>query len=451
MTSKSWPRAERDDPLIPNHILPRRLLQPVSLPDRDRENFNVIVGQASCVVILSRSRRSGQGALQSPSALWNDTNEESLGRSRIPEHAFSESDRLLARPKEAVKTARVNASRECWQDWGREMLTAHDGAVRSPHPVIERSLDGVQSTTSIRRLLRDPLGFVWRYGLGWQSPEFEQQPLALPPRAFGELVHELIRRTIETLEPEPGFARSSEADIENAMNKAVAAVAEAWPLARAVPPNILWRHTLNEAARLTRRGLTVDDHILGGTRSWVEVPFGETEPSANDALPWDPCREVRIVGTNVRFGGRIDRLDLRETADAVRISDYKSGEAPKNAKNIIIEHGNELQRVLYAMATRQLLPETRTIVSRLVYLSGNTAPFALTGNVLDEAIEDVAGFIAIACNALRNRGAVSGPDGLDKYNDLRLALPSDREAYFQRKQSAFSDVNKDLSRLWDRR
>ena len=37
-------------------------------------------------------------------------------------------------------------------------------------------------------------GFVWRDGLGWHAVELAQQPLALGALAFGELVHELMRR-----------------------------------------------------------------------------------------------------------------------------------------------------------------------------------------------------------------------------------------------------------------
>ena len=40
-----------------------------------------------------------------------------LTRTRIPLHAFSEADRLLARPKEAMAAPLVAASRQCWEDW----------------------------------------------------------------------------------------------------------------------------------------------------------------------------------------------------------------------------------------------------------------------------------------------------------------------------------------------
>ena len=42
MTSRSWPRSDDDDPLVPDHLLDRGVLHPVSIADRDRMHFDVI-------------------------------------------------------------------------------------------------------------------------------------------------------------------------------------------------------------------------------------------------------------------------------------------------------------------------------------------------------------------------------------------------------------------------
>jgi hypothetical protein len=62
-----------------------------------------------------------------------------------------------------------------------------------------RSLARTQSTKSLQRLLRYPLGYVWRYALGWRSIRLEGEPFQLDPIAFGELVHELIAGAITRL------------------------------------------------------------------------------------------------------------------------------------------------------------------------------------------------------------------------------------------------------------
>jgi len=144
--------------------------------------------------------------------------DRTLARTRIPLHAFSEADRLLARALEAIASPLVVASRQCWRSWQRPQITTHDGTTGAHSDVaLGRALRRAQSTTSLRRLLRDPAGFVWRYALGWRSPTFEQQPLVLSPSVFGELVHELMRRAIDALEADPGVSRASETKTRNAV------------------------------------------------------------------------------------------------------------------------------------------------------------------------------------------------------------------------------------------
>lgn len=451
LTSGVWPRAENEDPILPDHILSRRELESVSITERDRQMFAVI-GNASAGVTLSRGRRSASGTVQAASALWPQAGERTLTRTRVPLHAFSEADRLLARPKEAIGAPLVAASRQCWEGWHSEARTAYDGATGAHSEIaVGRALARAQSTTSIRRLLRDPAGFVWRYALGWQAPEFEEQPLVLPRPVFGELVHELIRRAIDAPEPAPGVARARETEIENAVQAAAQAVAAAWPLERAVPPPLLWRHTLEEAARLTMHGLTVDDSVMADTQSWTELAFGE-EVAADAAglLPWATDRPVTVPGTEIRLRGRIDRVDLRGDNSAVRITDYKSGKAPKNAGDIVLAGGGELQRVLYAMAVRALLPEVRMIVARLVYLAGDNAPMRLQGEPLDTEMAEAAHFIGIASSIVRAGAAVPGPDAGERFHELHLALPADRNAYLRRKHQAFLHALDTLAPLWMR-
>jgi hypothetical protein len=235
---------------------------------------------------------------------------------------------------------------------------------------------------------------------------------------FGELVHELMRHAIEALEPDPGVSRASETEILNAVEAAVEVIAGSWPLERAVPPRLLWRHTLQQAAQFTFRGLTMDDSTMADTRSWTELPFGEEGATDGARFPWDATRPVTIPGTNIRFRGRIDRVDLRADGNAVRITDYKSSRAPEDAGAIVLAGGGELRRVLYAMAARQLLTEVRMIVSRLAYLAGESQPMRLQGEALGEAMNDAAAFIAIASRIVRSGPAVPGPETRERYYDM---------------------------------
>ena len=448
LTARSCPRSENDDPLLPHHLLDRRKLHPMGIADRDRRHFEIIQAHTQEELVLSRSLRNAKGGILSPSSLW-PSGEIVHKRNRIPEHAFSEADRLLARPRDAGQLAHVRQSQLCWRNWQRpSTLTPHDGLSGADHTAIERALARVQSTTSLQRLLRDPLGFVWRYALGWRSVRFQSDPLQLDPAAFGELVHELISGAIAALEPMPGFARASAGEIEAAITDASTAILHAWPLQRSVPPPILWRHTVSEAARRTARGLAADDQVRSDTRSWTEVPFGQRGAGEEEA-PWDTTVAVPIGQTGLVFGGRLDRLDIRATGDGARITDYKSAKPPPKHQRIALGQGRELQRVLYAIAVRALLPEVRTVVARLVYLADDPTTFELKGDELDGAVGEAAGFLSAAMAILRSgRIAPRWEQDID-YDDMRLALPADRESYLRRKAFEFRTANQPLNRLWN--
>ena len=147
----------------------------------------------------------------------------------MPAHAFSETDRLTARPDEFRRLPQaVAASRLLVRLAVCEEITPHDGAVRPDHPVIRAVLERTQSASSLRMLLRNPLGFVWRYGLGWRAPESGQDPLVLDPLAMGELVHQTLDRALRMLEEGGGLAGASEKRIGAAMDGAATEVAAFW-------------------------------------------------------------------------------------------------------------------------------------------------------------------------------------------------------------------------------
>jgi len=448
LTSRSWPRSENDDPLIPQHLLDRRTLNVLTTAERDRRHFNVIRDGTREVLVLSRPGRSAKGSILSPSSLW-PMDEVVHKRDRIPEHAFSEADRLFARPRDAGQLAHIRQSQLCWRNWQRDStLTANDGLIAARHPAVIAALARTQSTTRLQRLLRDPLGFVWRYALGWRSIRLEPEPLQLDPIAFGELVHELISGAITRLEPRPGFARASQDEIETAIAAASATILTTWPLRRSVPPGILWRHTVKEAARHTTRGLASDEPTRADTRSWSEVPFGQDQPMAGE-LPWDATIKIPIAEAGLVYGGRIDRLDIRASGDGVQITDYKSTKPPPKTHRIALGQGRELQRVLYAMAVRTLLPEVRIIVARLIYLADEPAIFELKGDDLDRAIAEVTTYLVSAVEILQSGRTAPRWETDEFYDDMRLALPADRESYLRRKNSDFRAANQKLGKLWN--
>ena len=367
LSARSWPRRGGEDPLLPSHIISAGRLDPAWVTQEDREHFRMIREGAAKECVISRSRRDAQGKTLPPSSLATQfaVPETLLKRTRMPRHAFGEGDRLLARPQEAAGFPQIMSAMQCWRNRQGSALTAHDGLLCAEHPVVMRALEQVQSATSLRVLLRDPLGFVWRYGLRWLAPPFDDQPLSLDPRVYGELVHDLLKYAIRELEPVPGVRTAEPHQIEAAIEKARRFVRDSWPLEKPVPPEMLWDHTLNLAVELAKGALTFDPRITTGSESWAEALFGQKETSSEANPPWATDIPVPIPGTILKMRGKIDRLDIRidDKRRAAQVTDYKTGKPPERA--IILDGGREVQRISYLLAVRHLRPDIDVLRARL--------------------------------------------------------------------------------------
>ncbi|MNV97646.1 hypothetical protein D3C71_1927940 [compost metagenome] len=110
--------------------------------------------------------------------------------------------------------------------------------------------------------------------------------------------------------------------------------------------------------------------------------------------------------------------------------------------------GTELQRVIYAAAVRQGLPEVRQIVSRLVYLRDGPTHHGLSGDLLDAGIAEAERFIGAAEALVAGGAAPPGPDVEGRFNDLRLALPAELDAYLRSKAAARAGVAGELPAFW---
>lgn len=448
LASRSWPRDDSEDPLLPSHVVSEELMKRSSFSELDRLSFAVITKSAEDCT-LSFSRRDSQGKhLTAGTLLARDVKPEHLRQDRIPRHAYSEADRLLARPGEAMSTPSHQAAAKCWRDWQHKALTGHDGWIRSNHPAILSAIARTHSATSLRFMLRDPLAFVWRYALGWRWIDDEDRPLALDDGSYGELVHELLKLAVDNLEPEPGYARAERSQIEAAVDDAAESIRISWPPKRSVPPALLWTHVLAAAKGLAIKALTLDPRLQPDTRSWTEVPFGVVKGAEGSSpdLPWDPTSEVRIPDTDFHLQGKIDRVDIRSDG-AVRVSDYKTGKEPENVERMVVKGGTELQRVIYAIAVRQLVPHSLGVVSRLLYLTSDQPREHRLPNVA-EAISDVASYASAAAHALRKGLALPGPTAQEEYNPVAIALPAMRRVYLQRKGASINQALGEFVEVW---
>ena len=448
VNSLRWPRGISEDRLLSDHIIPTAELDPLPVASADRRDFETILATTGRQVVLSRARRDSDGRLLGRSVLLQDQPEEAyLPRNAVPLHAMSETDRLLARPEDFAGMPQAIAAVSCWRDWHLQEVTPHDGLVRADHPVLLAILERTQSASSLRRLLRNPLGYVWQYGMRWREPESGTDPLVLDALGLGDLVHMVLDRALQRLEAEGGLAAADETRIASAIEAASAEVAKIWEAERPVPPRIIWVRTLDDARLLAANALTMDDAHLADARSYSEVPFGGSEPKSDGEVPWDAEAPVEIPDTSFRISGYIDRLDISGDRRQAFVRDYKTGRLPKDA--IVIDGGKELQRCLYAFAVRALLGDDIEIAASLLYLRDR-----VDLQLDDPAVTlgEISGYLQAARANLRAGRALMGPDTGDTYDDLAFALPANvANGYRRRKEVIVNERLGEAVRVWEAR
>lgn len=451
LTSRNWPRHQTEDALIPKHIVPSDVLDPMPLSRIDRVDYRTILTTTQGSVVYSWPRRDGKGRDLGISGLvpkFIRDKSEHLNRSRVAPFALSEADRLFSRPGEFKARPEAQAVIATIKDWHSEDVTAHDGLIQSGHPRIAAVLANSQSATSLRKLLRDPLGFVWSYGLGFEAPEYEDEPLLLDPRQFGNIVHDILRRTVEHLAREGGFAKVSQRKLFKAIEDARLDVGGLVETSQPVPPALIWFQTMDTAEAFAKAALSRPmPEDVSDVRSFAEVAFGKEPKWINADRPWEQDVTVTIPGTDIAVRGVIDRLDIANGGRRTFVVDYKSGKTPSGVEKFVLNGGKELQRPIYSFAVKTLLGPQVEVEAALSYPL--TGTYAVLPDA-DQALDILAAFIGEGAGLLRSGDAVAGIDAEDAYCETKFALPSQADAlYLPRKRDARRKALATIADLWD--
>lgn len=446
LNSSRWPRGIAEDRLIPDHIIPTPVLDPLPVNLADRRDFETILATTADTVVLSRARRDSDGRLLGRSPLLAGRGDETyLRRNATPAHAFSETDRLMARPQEFAADPQAVGAQGCWRDWRQAEITPHDGLVRADHPLVLAILGRTQSASSLRRLLRNPLSFVWVYAFGWREPQSSAEPLVLDALGIGDLVHMVLDRALRDLEAAGGLASADTGTIEAAVAQAVQAVAADWESERPVPPAVIWGRTLDDARVMAGRALSYGDEVLPGARAYGEVPFGGSQPKSDAETPWDPSTPVTIPDTGFNIAGYIDRLDISSDGKRALVRDYKTGRPPRS--EIRLNGGRELQRCLYAFAVKALLGDDVAISASLLY---PREPVDLQLDDPEAVLAEITDYLRAARASLAGGAALPGPDTGGDYDDLAFALPANASAtYCKRKMPAATERLGEVAQVWE--
>ncbi len=248
-----------------------------------------------------------------------------------------------------------------------------------------------------------------------------------------------------------GFAGASPHEIRKVIEIVEGVVDSRWNESRPIPPPVVWKRKLAEAAELALVALSYHDDPLPGERSWAEVPFGG-DPKAialaeevRLALPWDPLEPVIIPGTGIRIGGAIDRLDLAGDGSRARVTDYKSGKLRGRPPQL--RGGAELQRCLYAYAVKALVTRHPQVEAQLLYprRDGRGLPLENPDGTLDR----LTGYLIAANTSFAAGAALPGPATEETWYDLAFVLPGGaKESYLAAKLPLVADVLAAIEPLW---
>lgn len=432
LNAGTWPRRSKEDSLLPGHVIAASELEPEPLGLQDRRNFYAICVNAT-EVMLSRVRRDKNGRLASPSHL-------------LPEGAPVDVRQQPA-PPALADAALAHSTRMVWRNWHADQVTAHDGLVQSNHPLLAELATRVHSASSLKSLLRNPLGHLWQYGLQWREPEAGEETLALEPSSFGRLVHAIGEKALRRLESGASLASANPGQLQAALDAAVQEAAAEWERAEAIPPGLLWQRCIGEAKELARRALLHRRGEIPLARAYAEVPFGgaDTATASAGALPWDASQPVPILDTGLLIKGVIDRIDVAPDGKSAIVRDYKTGAAVKTGQEL--GGGTELQRSLYALAAHSLLPGLEQVEASM-YFARSDSEAVLDGH--EEVLERLAGALKASHASLLAGRTVPGIDAAGQYDDFLLLLPANAaKTYTQRKNAAIAALLGEAAAIWE--
>jgi RecB family exonuclease len=292
--------------------------------------------------------------------------------------------------------------------WSIPAFTVFDGAVKSEaarRAVADLSgfeaggrRDGRPvSATALEEYALCPFRFFMHRVLGIEPIEEPEEALELSPKDRGSLYHEVLERFMRAVKAEGGLPLSE------------GHRARLFELAERIARSGRWSISaysgaVDLAIRTMRSdlGLWFGRELAEGDEfvpSYFEARFGGgLRPSDDPDLSTEDGIPFEAGGVSLRFGGKIDRIDVSPDGRKARVLDYKTGKAPAgSARTTVLDKGRRLQLPIYLLASRRMLAgvhdgaEVESAEYRYVReRSAGKSTLAFTAALLDEREDDLA-------------------------------------------------------------
>ena len=191
------------------------------------------------------------------------------------------------------------------------------------------------------------------------------------------------------------------------------------------------------------------DEDLRMRRQYGVSPIGVEAEFGIGADGWQPAAYTLPDGSQVRFRGKIDRVDADGDGKRVLVLDYKTGGSYsyRKLKDDPIDRGQRLQLAIYALAARQAIGEDADVSAAYWFVTSG-GKFELTPappvNIEDEGVmERFSEGISTIVGGIRQGLFPANPGPVGRYGfencswcDFNTLCPSRRDVQWNRKSRA---------------
>ena len=213
------------------------------------------------------------------------------------------------------------------------------------------------SPTSLERWARCPFSYFLGTILRLSAEDRPEDIYAITPLERGSLVHDILEKFINTVRSQNSLPAPTEAWSEDHHRELRRIANEHFEEAEArgvTGKSVMWQIARDEILIDLSAFLDADLRMrqqFGVSPIGVEAEFGMSSEG------WQPAELTLPDGAQVRFRGKIDRVDADSNHNNVLVLDYKTGSAYpyRNLKDDPIDRGHHLQLAIYALAARQAL------------------------------------------------------------------------------------------------
>lgn len=241
-----------------------------------------------------------------------------------------------------------------WESVAQELFAAAFSQFTGEQLAVEtaRQLYGTVLTNSVTRLelfARCAYAHFLEYGLKLS----ERETYSFAALDMGSMFHEILQRYCEGLEKSYDWYTITEPEQESLLQTAMQEAVLSMPN-ESLLESARSAYVLERIYRIMKRSIwALTEQIRHGTfkPAGYEVDFVQVNELNVENMMLDAEHKMRLVG-------KIDRMDIRETEDAVyvRIIDYKSGKTTFQLLNLY--YGQQLQLVVYLNAAMEQLKKT---------------------------------------------------------------------------------------------